>query len=84
MEQAGARIILQEQLSDDTYAFKDYLPMFEAYTKQAIPLMGQGEKAVPVLVKYEPLVEAMFTGDLTPEQALSQFETEANALLTAP
>ena len=66
--------ILQEQLSDDTYAFKDYLPMFEAYTEQAMPLMGQGEKAVPVLVKYEPLVEAMFTGDLTPEQALSQFE----------
>lgn len=76
--------ILQEQLSDDTYAFKDYLPMFEAYTSEAIPLMGQGPKAVPVLVKYEPLVEAMFTGDLTPEQALSQFETEANALLSAP
>ena len=61
-----------------------YIPQFEAYTGALIPLMGQGPKAVPVLIKYEPLVEAIFTGDLTPEEALSQFEGEANAILSAP
>jgi len=76
--------ILEAQQTDPEYVFKDFLPMFEAYTEQAIPLMGQGPNAVPVLVKYEPLVEAMFTGDLTPEQALSRFESEANAILSAP
>jgi multiple sugar transport system substrate-binding protein len=76
--------ILDAQKADPNYAFKDFLPMFEAYTQRAIPLMGQGPNAVPVLVKYEPLVEAMFTGDLTPEEALSQFESEANAILSAP
>ena len=75
--------IIEAQRNDPNYAFKDFLPMFEAYTKAAIPLMGQGPNAVPVLVKYEPLVEAMFTGDLTPEQALSQFEQEANAILAS-
>jgi len=30
------------------------------------------------------LVEAIFTGDLTHEEALSQFEGEANAILSAP
>ena len=53
--------LLEAQQADPDYAFKDFLPMFEAYTKQAIPLMGQGPNVVPVLVKYEPLVEAMFT-----------------------
>ncbi|HET9345048.1 MAG TPA: extracellular solute-binding protein [Candidatus Limnocylindrales bacterium] len=76
--------ILEAQAADDGYAFRDYLPMFEAYSNDAIPLMGQGPKAVPVLVKYEPLVEAMFTGDLTPEAALAQFESEANAILAQP
>jgi ABC-type glycerol-3-phosphate transport system substrate-binding protein len=76
--------ILEAQRQDDSYAFRDYLPMFEAYTATAIPLMGQGPQAVPVLVKYEPLVEAMFTGDLSPEEALSLFESEANTILSAP
>ena len=64
--------------------YEKYIPQFEAYTGALIPLMGQGPKAVPVLIKYEPLVEAIFTGDLTPEEALSQFEGEANAILSAP
>jgi hypothetical protein len=44
--------------------------------------MGQGPNAVPVLIKYEPLVEAIFTGDLTAEEALAQFEQEANLILS--
>jgi multiple sugar transport system substrate-binding protein len=78
------RSILEAQKADETYAFKEYLPMFEAITGVLIPLMGQGPKAVPVLVKYEPLVEAIFTGDLSPEEALDQFEQEGNAILSAP
>jgi multiple sugar transport system substrate-binding protein len=76
--------VLEAQQSDDSYAFREYLPMFEAYTSVAIPLMGQGPHAVPVLVRYEPLVEAMFTGDLSPEEALSLFESEANTILSTP
>ena len=42
------------------------------------------QDAVPVLVKYEPLVEAIFTGDLSPADALSLFESDANTILGAP
>lgn len=76
--------ILEAQAADETYLFRPFLPMFEAYTKVAIPLMGQGPNAVPVLVKYEPLVEAIFTGDLSPADALSLFESDANTILGAP
>lgn len=74
--------LLDAQQSDPTFLYEEYIPMFEAYTGVLIPLMGQGPHAVPVLVKYEPLVEAMFTKDLTPEQALSRFEQEANTILS--
>jgi len=76
--------LLKAQRSDPNFLYEQYIPQFEAYTGALIPLMGQGPKAVPVLIKYEPLVEAIFTGDLTPEDALSQFETDANAILSAP
>ncbi len=76
--------LLEAQRSDPNFLYEKYIPQFEAYTGALIPLMGQGPKAVPVLIKYEPLVEAIFTGDLTPEEALSQFEGEANAILSAP
>lgn len=76
--------VLNAQRSDPNFLYEQYIPQFEAYTGALIPLMGQGPKAVPVLIKYEPLVEAIFTGDLTPEEALSQFETDANAILSAP
>jgi multiple sugar transport system substrate-binding protein len=76
--------LLEAQRSDPNFLYEKYIPQFEAYTGALIPLMGQGPKAVPVLIKYEPLVEAIFTGDLTPEEALSQFESEANAILSAP
>jgi multiple sugar transport system substrate-binding protein len=74
--------LLEAQQSDPNFLYEKYIPMFEAYTGALIPLMGQGPQAVPVLVKYEPLVEAIFTGDLSPEEALSQFENEANAILS--
>lgn len=76
--------ILEAQRADPSFKYENYIPQFEAYTAALIPLMGQGPKAVPVLIKYEPLVEAIFTGDLTPKEALSQFETDGNALLSAP
>lgn len=76
--------VLEAQAADADWQFQKYIPMFEAYTQVLIPLMGQGPKAVPVLVKYEPLVEAIFTRDLTPEAALARFEQEANALLAQP
>jgi multiple sugar transport system substrate-binding protein len=76
--------LLEAQRSDPNFLYEDYIPMFEAYSGVLIPLMGQGPNAVPVLIKYEPLVEAIFTGDRTPEQALSQFEQEANAILSQP
>ena len=76
--------ILDAQRADPSFKYENYIPQFEAYTAALIPLMGQGPKAVPVLIKYEPLVEAIFTGDLTPKEALSQFETDGNALLSAP
>jgi multiple sugar transport system substrate-binding protein len=76
--------LLEAQRSDPNFLYEQYIPQFEAYTGALIPLMGQGPKAVPVLIKYEPLVEAIFTGNLTPEEALSQFEKDANAILSAP
>ncbi len=76
--------IIAAQEADESYLFRDFLPMFEAYTNVAIPLMGQGPNAVPVLIKYEPLVEAMFTGDLPPAEALALFEADANMILGAP
>ncbi|MFO1539320.1 MAG: extracellular solute-binding protein [Chloroflexota bacterium] len=76
--------IIAAQEGDDTYLFRDFLPMFEAYSDVAIPLMGQGPQAVPVLLKYEPLVEAIFTGDLSPADALSMFQSEADLILSAP
>ncbi len=76
--------LLEAQRADPNFLYEKYIPQFEAYTGVLIPLMGQGPKSVPVLVKYEPLVEAMFTGDLSPEEALSQFESEANTLLSQP
>lgn len=76
--------IISAQEGDESYLFRDFLPMFEAYTNVAIPLMGQGPKAVPVLVKYEPLVEAIFTGDLAPADALGMFQSEADLILSAP
>lgn len=76
--------LLEAQRSNASFLYDQYIPQFEAYTGAAVPLMGQGPKAVPVLIKYEPLVEAIFTGDLKPEEALSQFENDANALLSAP
>jgi ABC-type glycerol-3-phosphate transport system substrate-binding protein len=76
--------LLEAQAADADWQFGKYIPMFEAYTQVLIPLMGQGPKAVPVLVKYEPLVEAIFTRDLTPEAALAQFEQDANAILAQP
>lgn len=76
--------LLEAQRSDPNFLYEQYIPQFEAYTGALIPLMGQGPRAVPVLIKYEPLVEAIFTGDLTPEDALSQFEKDANAILSAP
>jgi multiple sugar transport system substrate-binding protein len=74
--------LLEEQRSDPEFLYEQYVPQFEAYTSVLIPLMGQGPNAVPVLVKYEPLVEAIFTGDLTPEEALSRFEQEADVILS--
>ncbi len=76
--------LLEAQRADANFLYEKYIPQFEAYTGVLIPLMGQGPQAVPVLVKYEPLVEAIFTGDLTPEDALSQFEKEANTILSQP
>ncbi len=76
--------LLEAQRADANFLYEQYIPQFEAYTGALIPLMGQGPKAVPVLIKYEPLVEAIFTGNLKPEEALSQFETDANAILSAP
>ena len=74
--------LLEAQRADPNFLYESYIPQFEAYTNVLIPLMGQGPNAVPVLVKYEPLVEAIFTGDLEPEDALSRFEQEANAILS--
>jgi multiple sugar transport system substrate-binding protein len=74
--------LLQAQLADQNFLYEKYIPQFEAYTGALIPLMGQGPNAVPVLIKYEPLVEAIFTGDLTAEDALKQFEQEANVILS--
>jgi multiple sugar transport system substrate-binding protein len=74
--------LLEAQRSDPNFLYEKYIPQFEAYTNALIPLMGQGPNAVPVLIKYEPLVEAIFTGDLTPEEALEQFEEQANAILS--
>lgn len=76
--------LLEAQRADPNFLYEEYIPQFEAYTGALIPLMGQGPRAVPVLIKYEPLVEAIFTGDLKPEEALSQFEADANAILSAP
>jgi multiple sugar transport system substrate-binding protein len=74
--------LLDAQRSADDFLYEAYIPQFEAYTRVLIPLMGQGPNAVPVLVKYEPLVEAIFTGDLTAEEALNQFEQEAGVILS--
>jgi len=76
--------LLEAQRADPNFLYEEYIPQFEAYTGVLIPLMGQGPNAVPVLVKYEPLIEAIFTGDLTPEEALGQFESEANTILSQP
>jgi len=74
--------LLEAQRADPDFLYEQYIPQFEAYTNALIPLMGQGPNAVPVLIKYEPLVEAIFTGDLTAEEALAQFEQEANLILS--
>jgi multiple sugar transport system substrate-binding protein len=73
--------LLEAQMASPDFLYEEFIPQFEAYTDALIPLMGRGPNAVPVLVKYEPLVEAIFTGDLTPEEALSRFEQEANQIL---
>lgn len=74
--------LLEAQRSDPDFLYEEYIPQFEAYTAALIPLMGQGPNAVPVLIKYEPLIEAIFTGDLTPEEALARFEQEAALILS--
>lgn len=65
----------------EDFRYSKYLPMFAAYTSNLIPLMGQGPHSVEVIVTYEPLVEAIFTRDLTPQDALAEFEEKANAIL---
>jgi ABC-type glycerol-3-phosphate transport system substrate-binding protein len=43
--------------------------------------MGQGPHSVEVITLYESQIEAVFSGDLTPEESLSEFEEKANQIL---
>ena len=73
--------VIEAQQQDPEFLYADFMPQFEAYVSKLIPLMGQGPHSIEVITLYESQVEAIFSGDLTPEQALSEFEEKANQTL---
>lgn len=74
--------IIAAQQEDPGFLYADFMPQFEAYAAKLIPLMGQGPNSVEVITLYESQVEAIFSGDLTPEEALNEFEEKANSILS--
>jgi multiple sugar transport system substrate-binding protein len=73
--------VIEAQEKDPNFLYAEFLPQYEAIASKLIPLMGQGPHSVEVITLYESQVEAIFSGDLTPEQALSEFEAKANETL---
>jgi multiple sugar transport system substrate-binding protein len=74
--------VIEAQQKDPGFAYAEFMPQFEAYASKLIPLMGQGPHSIEVITLYESQIEAIFSGDLTPEQALSEFEKKANEILS--